>query len=321
VRGTGGPRRLAVTVAVVVLVLVGYAGPARADGELSVAGRSYTCSPTEAGLRTGSWRIASAVGTAGTVTAVSVSDGTATGAGPGAPVPAGGAVTVQFSVGAGPASVTLSLSVHWDDTGSGTPGDASVQDTIALNPCQPKPGAGFSQDCTGQVRVVLTNGSLAAHDAGGTAVFTVTGTGGYRQANVPVNAGATGTVVVPAAGAGHIQVSADGATVADVSAPYPGCAVPSASNRSKSPSPSARASASAVPSGSASTDPAGLAGTVAGPSPYPLPSAAPRAAGDRSAGRPFGILASVLVFLGIITGIAHWVATARLRRAGGHLPD
>jgi hypothetical protein len=315
VRGTGGPRRLAVTVVVAVLVVLGYAGPARADGELSVAGRGYTCSPTQAGLRTGSWRIASAVGTAGTVTAVSVSAGTATGAGPGATVPAGGAVSVQFSVGAGPASVTLSLSVHWDDGGSGTPADASVQDTIALNPCQPRPAARFSQDCAGQVRVVLTNGSLAAHDAGGTALFTVTGTGGYRQANVPVNAGATGTVVVPAASAGHIQVSANGATVADASAPYPGCAVASASSRSRSPSPSARASASAVPSASGSTDAAGLAGTVAGPSPYPLPTAALRAARDRSAGRPFGILATVLVVLGIITGTAHWLAGARPRRA------
>src|SRR5581483_4232610 len=145
-----------------VVAALGYAAPARAAGELTVASRAYTCSPTQAGLRTGSWHVSSGVAAAGTVTAVA----------------AGGSVAVGFAAGAGPASVTLSLSVHWDDTGSG-PLDASVQDTLALDPCQPRPAVRLEQDCTGRVTVTLTNGSASAHTAGGTALFTITGTGGY----------------------------------------------------------------------------------------------------------------------------------------------
>ncbi len=300
-------RALLVTVAGGVVVL-GYASPALADGQLTVTSSAYACSPTVAGQRTGSWHVASAVGTAGTVTSASVSGGSASGAGTGDAVPANGGLTISFTADPGAASVTLALSVHWDAAGTGGPADGSVQDTISLAPCQPKPAASFRQDCTGQVTVTLTNGSLADHTAGGSAAFTVTGTGGYRR-DVTVNAGATGTAVVPVAGAAHIQVSAAGQSVADASAPYPGCARSASASPSRSRSPSPEASAAS----SAPADPAALAGTSAGPSPYPLNSVTPAVAAGTAAGRPTTILASALAFVGAVAGLAQWWYSRRIR--------
>jgi hypothetical protein len=303
---------LTIAVLVGVVVALGYGAPARADGELTVSSRAYACSPTQAGLRTGNWHVASAVGAAGTVTAVSVSGGSASGVAPGDSVGAGGSLTVGFSVGAGPSSVTLSLSVHWDDTGSG-PLDASVQDTIALTPCQPKPGASLVQDCAGRVTVTLTNGSTTGHDAGGTALFTITGTGGYRQDGVAVPAGTTTTRVVPAANAQHVQVSANGVSIVDGSAPYPGCASAPAV-RPTTPKPSASHSAS-----DATSDPPSLAGapvtsSVAVPSAYPLGGGAdPQPRGNQP---PLALLGGVIAAVGAVAGLIQWAIVARPRRAG-----
>ena len=322
-RGVGTGLRAALALVVGALAVLAFPAPARADGELQVSARSYACSPTEAGRRTGGWRISSLVDAAGTVTAVSVSppEVSLAGLGVGDAVGNGGYLSVTFSTGAGPDAVTVSVSVHWDAAPPG-PLDASLTDTIALNPCVPKPAASFTQDCAGQVKVSLTNGSLSAHTAGGTAVFTITGTGGYRQDNVAVNAGAGVTQVVPAANAAHLQVSADGQPVAEGSAPYPGCAVPPSPTRSRSPSPSPSGSTSPAPAVAVSVDDAGATAGPIGPLRFPSPTGRPALAAE-SAGRPFAILASVIAVIGTLTGVARWLAGWRLRRSGtgsGDLP-
>lgn len=291
-----------------VVAALGYAAPARAAGELTVASRAYACSPIQAGLRTGSWHVTSAVGAAGTVTAVSASDGASvSGVAVGDTVAAGGAVTVGFSAGAGPASVTLSLSVHWDDTGSG-PLDASVQDTLALDPCQPKPAARLEQDCAGRVAVTLTNGSAVAHTAGGTALFTITGTGGYRQEGVAVPAGTTATRLVPAANAGHLQVSAAGVSIVDGSAPYPGCAT-ATPTRPASPRPSASHTVSDAPSL------AGVPEVSAAPSGYPSLGGTTEPA-PRGEQPPLALLGGIIAALGALAGLAEWAVVTRVRRSG-----
>jgi hypothetical protein len=300
---------LTLAVLVGVLAALAYGAPARADGELTVTARTYACSPSEAGLRTGSWHVNSAVGAAGTVTAVSVSAGSVSGLTPGDPVGAGGSLTAGFSVGAGPSSVTLSLSVHWDDTGSG-PLDASVQDTLARNPGQPRPAASLVQDCAGRVTVTLSNGSTAGHDTGGTALFTITGTGGYRQDGVPVPAGTTATRVVPAANAGHVQVSANGLSIVDGSAPYPGCASAAARSPGQKPGPSRSASDPA-------SDPPSLAGAPvapasAAPSAYPLGRGAdPQPRGTQP---PLALFGAVIAAAGAVAGLIEWAVVARPRR-------
>lgn len=301
---------LTLAVLAVVVAALGYAVPARAAGELAVASRAYSCSPTQAGLRTGGWRVTSAVGTAGTVTGVSVSDGASvSGVAVGDPVAAGGAVTVGFSAGAGPSSVTVSVSVHWDDTGSG-PLDASVQDTLTLDPCQPRPAASLVQDCAGRVTVTLTNGSVSAHTAGGTALFTITGTGGYRQEGVAVPAGATTTRLVPAANAGHLQVSATGMSIVDGSAPYPGCAT-ATPTRSASPRPSPSRSVSDAPSLAG----APAASVSAAPSGYHPPGGATQPA-PRGGQQPLALLGGIIAALGALAGLAEWVVVTRVRRSG-----
>ncbi len=86
----------------------------------------------------------------------------------------------RFIVGPGPTSVTVSMSVHWDDfRGTGSQNLTTTR-TLALGACQPVPLVTFASQCSGMLLVNYANGDYS-HRAGGTATFEVLGADGYSH--------------------------------------------------------------------------------------------------------------------------------------------
>lgn len=75
-----------------------------------------------------------------------------------------------FIVGPGPTSVTVSMSVHWDNFRGTGPRDLTTTRTLSLGPCQPIPLVTFEALCHGELKVGLANGD-SDHRAGGTVVL------------------------------------------------------------------------------------------------------------------------------------------------------
>lgn len=132
--------------------------------------------------------------------------------------------TGRFVVGPGPTSVTVSLSVHWDNFGGTGPLDLTSTRTLSLGPCQPVPLVSFASRCNGELEVTYANGDRT-HEAGGTAVFQILGAGGYfYETGYGLRPGEEVIHYVPPYAATSVTVKANNAVVAQSSwATAPGC--------------------------------------------------------------------------------------------------
>jgi hypothetical protein len=246
--------------------------PAHASTRLSVEGQ-WVCNNIAPGNRTIIWDVTNHLTSPATVTAISASPPVWYLPSVGDTLAVGQNINGSGRTDSGPTTATFSITVHWEDADG--PHDETAGGRITMGLCLSKPAATLTVVCGGPVRVTMTDGDNTGFDASGSVFFQISGTNGFYQDNIGVNAGTSGWIDVPAANAGHVVVTSDGKVVAEGGNASGTCAPP------QSTTPAARPTRATTVGGA----PALAAGTgdSAGQTVGPTPSAStPASAGTAS---------------------------------------